>query len=324
MLPSPSASQTPISVAVTGATGLIGSALVERLRSHGHSVRRLVHSPREADDGDVVWNAEGGELPPSALDGVEAIVHLAGSPIARRWTAERKRSIRDSRAIGTDRLARAIAGMAVKPRVLLSGSAVGYYGDRGDELLTETSSNGGDFLAQVVSAWERATEPAADAGVRVVTLRTGVVLARDGGALAKMLLPFRLGLGGPLGQGTQWMSWIALEDHLRAMEHALFTDGLRGPANLVSPNPVRSSYFTTTLGRVLSRPAFIPIPALALELLYGEMARATLLASQRALPNSLVASGFEFAHPTLEGALRSELENSDGEATRLRTLTATT
>lgn len=299
---------SPITVAVTGATGLIGSALVERLRSHGHTVRRLVHSPRAARDDDVVWDAERAELPAGALEGVGAVVNLAGEPIARRWTAQRKRAIHDSRSVGTDRLARAIAALESKPQVLLNASAVGFYGDRGDEVLTESSSAGDDFLAGVVVDWERATAPAAAAGVRVVLLRSGVVLSRHGGALARMLPPFRLGFGGPIGKGQQWMSWIALEDHLRAVEHALFTDTLSGAANLVSPNPVRNAHFATTLGRVLARPAVIPVPAVALALLYGEMARATLLASQRALPQALAASGFEFHHPTLEGALREELE----------------
>lgn len=310
MLPDSLTTQPSITIAVTGATGLIGSALVERLRAHGHTVRRLVRSPRQTRDGDFVWDAERNDLPPAALAGAEAVINLAGAPIAHRWTADRKRAIRDSRVLGTERLARAIASLDVKPRVLLSGSAVGYYGDRGDELLTEASSPGDDFLAGVTKAWERATIPASDAGVRVVLLRSGVVLARDGGALARMLAPFRFGLGGPLGSGDQWMSWIALADHLHAIEYALFTESVSGPANLASPNPVRNSHFASTLGRVLARPALLPVPAMALELLYGEMARATLLASQRALPHALAAAGFDFTHPTLEGALRSELSQA--------------
>ncbi len=307
MLPDPLATQAPITIAVTGATGLIGSALVERLRAHGHTVRRLVRSPSDAREGDIVWDAERSELHGDALQGVDAVVNLAGAPIARRWTPERKRGIRNSRVAGTQNLSRAIAAMDPKPRVLLNGSAIGYYGSRGDEVLSESSAAGHDFLAEVTVEWERATAPAAQAGVRVVLLRTGVVLSASGGALAKMLPPFRLGMGGPLGSGDQWMSWIALEDHLHAMEHALFVDSLSGPLNLVSPNPVRNLHFATTLGRVLTRPAVIPVPAVALELLYGEMARETLLASQRALPAALAASGFDFQHPTLEGALRAIL-----------------
>lgn len=310
MLPDPLASQPPTTIAVTGATGLIGSAFVERLRSHGHIVRRVVHSPRDAREGDVTWDAERDELPAGALAGVEAVVNLAGAPIARRWTPERKRDIRDSRVLGTEKLARAMAAMPDKPRVLVSGSAVGFYGDRGDEVLSESSSAGNDFLAGLCSAWERATAPASNAGSRVVLLRTGVVLSKRGGALAKMLPPFRLGMGGPLGSGEQWMSWIMLEDHLHAMEHCLFADNVHGAVNLVAPNPVRNSHFATTLGRVLSRPAVIPVPEMALTLMYGEMARETILASQRALPDALAASGFDFRHPTVEGAIRAALADS--------------
>jgi uncharacterized protein (TIGR01777 family) len=314
VLPDPLANQPPITIAVTGATGLIGSALVERLRAHGHTVRRFVHAPKDAREDDVVWDAERAELPVGALDGVEAVVNLAGAPIARRWTAQRKREIRDSRVRGTERLARGIAAQAQKPRVLLNGSAVGYYGNRGDEVLNESSSPGHDFLASVVVEWERATAPAADADVRVVLLRTGVVLSKDGGALAKMLPPFRLGMGGPMGDGQQWMSWIALEDHLHALEHCLFVEQVRGAVNVVAPNPVRNAHFATTLGRVLARPAVIPVPAIALDLMYGAMARETILASQRALPDALAASGFDFKHPTVEGALRAALDTVAGRA----------
>lgn len=256
----------------------------------------------------MIWDAERSELPASALEGVQAVVNLAGAPVAQRWSAEHKHAIRTSRVMGTQKLARAVAAMTDTPRVLLNASAVGYYGDRGDEVLNESSRPGSDFLGQVCVEWERATEPASDAGVRVVLLRTGIVLSKDGGALAKMLPPFRLGMGGPLGSGEQWMSWIVLADHLHAMEHCLFVDRVAGPVNLVAPNPVRNSHFATTLGRVLARPALIPVPAIALTLMYGEMARETILASQRALPDALAASGFDFSHPTLEGALRATLE----------------
>jgi uncharacterized protein (TIGR01777 family) len=308
VLPDPLATQPPITIAVTGATGLIGSALVQRLEAHGHTVRRFVRSPKAARQGDVVWDAERNDLPAGALDGVHAVVNLAGAPIAKRWTAERKHDIRASRVTGTEKLAQAIASMNEKPFALLNASAVGYYGDRGDEVLSESSTPGRDFLAGVCVEWERATSPVSDAGVRVVLLRTGVVLSKDGGALTKMLPPFRLGMGGPLGGGEQWMSWIALEDHLHAVEHCLFVDRVRGAVNLVAPNPVRNSHFATTLGRVLARPAVIPVPAMALTLMYGEMARETILASQRALPDALAASGFDFRHPTLEGAIRAMLE----------------
>jgi uncharacterized protein (TIGR01777 family) len=312
VLPDPLASQPPITIAVTGATGLIGSALVELLRAHGHTVRRFVRSPGDAREGDVVWDAERSDLPQGALQDVDAVVNLAGAPIAQRWTAERKHDIRASRVLGTEKLARAIAALELKPRVLLNGSAVGYYGDRGDEVLTESSAPGHDFLAGVCVEWEGAATPAADAGVRVVLLRTGVVLSKEGGALARLLPPFRLGMGGPIGSGEQWMSWIALEDHLRAIEHCLFVDTVQGAVNLVAPNPVRNSHFATTLGRVLARPALIPVPAIALTLMYGEMARETLLASQRALPDALAATGFDFRQPTREGALRSLLSPTAG------------
>lgn len=309
----PHRAKAPLIVAVTGATGLIGSTLVTRLRASGYIVRRLLRSPRGADAGDTVWDPARGALPPTALDGVDAIVHLAGEPVAHRWTAERKRAIHDSRVRSTALLVEAVRALERKPSVLLSGSAVGYYGDRGDALLDETSPPGNDFLAQVCVDWERATVPAADAGVRVVLLRTGIVLSPRGGALARLLPIFRLGGGGPIGSGKQWMSWIGLGDHVGAVLHALMTESIRGAINLVAPNPVTNADFATTLGRVLTRPALVPVPAFALELLYGEMARATLLAGQRAVPRSLVANAFEFAQPTLEGALRAELETAGDE-----------
>jgi uncharacterized protein (TIGR01777 family) len=308
----PFPAQAPITVAVTGATGLIGTALVERLRARGHTVRRLVRSSPQP--GDVLWDPARGTPAPDALTGVDAVVHLAGEPVAHRWTAKRKRAIHESRVRSTDLLARAVAALPRKPRVFLSGSAVGYYGDRGDEVLDESASPGADFLAGLSREWEGATVPMTDAGVRVVLLRTGIVMSPKGGALAKLLPIFRLGGGGPLGSGRQWMSWIALADHVRAMEHALFTESMSGAANLVAPNPVTNAEFATTLGRVLSRPALIPVPAFVLELLYGEMARATLLAGQRAVPKALSAAGFEFGNPTLEGALRSLVRPSPLDA----------
>jgi uncharacterized protein (TIGR01777 family) len=307
MQPDLRASREPITVAVSGATGLIGSALVTHLRARGHTVRRLVRSADAQQTGDIPWDPARDVLDVRDLEGTDAIVHLAGAPIARRWTEARKREIRESRVKGTSLLARTVTAMAAKPRVVLSGSAVGYYGDRGDERLDEHSSPGRDFLSEVVTAWEGAAAPIADAGVRLVLLRTGIVLSPDGGALEKLLLPFKLGVGGPMGGGRQWMSWISIGDHLRAMEHALFADSLHGPANLAAPNPVTNASFATTLGRVLNRPALIPMPSFALELMFGEMARATILAGQRVAPHALAASGFEFTEPTLEGALRSVL-----------------
>jgi uncharacterized protein (TIGR01777 family) len=294
-------------IAVTGASGLIGHALVARLRLDGRRVRRLVRTPDPKSPDDVPWDPMLGTLDPRQLEGAEAVIHLAGEPIAQRWTGARREAIRESRVRGTELLARAITALDRKPDVLLSGSAVGYYGDRGDDAVDEESAPGTDFLAGVAREWEAATDAAKAAGVRVVLLRTGIVLSPHGGALERLLPPFRLGVGGPIGTGRQWMSWIALEDHLRAMQHALATVGLHGPVNLVAPNPVMNAEFAATLGRVLDRPAIVPVPAFALELLYGEMARSTILAGQRVLPRKLLGSGFHFAHPTLEEALRFEL-----------------
>ena len=302
----PSSVDSPF-IAITGASGLIGRALLARLRLNGKRVRRLVRTPDPKSPDDIAWDPMRGTLDPRQLEGVEAVIHLAGEPIAQRWTGARREAIRDSRVRGTELLARTIVSLDRKPEALLSGSAVGFYGDRGDEALDEESTSGTDFLAGVAREWEAATEAATTAGVRVALLRTGIVLSAHGGALERLLPPFRLGVGGPIGTGRQWMSWIALEDHVRAMEHALATVGLHGPVNLVAPNPVMNAEFAATLGRVLGRPAIVPVPAFALELLYGEMARATILAGQRVLPKKLLRSGFHFAHPTLEEALRFEL-----------------
>jgi uncharacterized protein len=306
-MPTDSPSDTTPFVAVTGASGLIGRALLTRLQQQGKRVRRLARSPDAASRDDIMWDPMRGVLAPRDLEGAEAVVNLAGEPLAQRWTSARRTAIRDSRVRGTELLARTIRALDRKPTVLLSGSAVGYYGDRGDEAVDEESEPGKDYLAGVSQEWEAATGAASDAGVRVVLLRTGIVLSPRGGALERFLPHFRLGVGGPIGTGRQWMSWIALDDHVRAMEHALVTTGVHGPVNLVAPNAVTNAEFATTLGRVLGRPALVPVPSFALELLYGEMARATILAGQRVLPKVLLRNGFHFAHPTLEDALRFEL-----------------
>lgn len=303
--PAPSTSSS--FVAISGATGLIGGALTARLRARNVRVRRLVRTAQPQSPDDIVWDPMRGVLAPSDLEGADAVVHLAGEPLTHRWTDARKRAIRESRVRGTELVARTIAALDRRPRVLLSGSAIGIYGDRGDEPLDEESALGSGFLAAVAREWEAASVAAVDAGVRVVLLRTGIVLSPHSGALERLLLPFRLGVGGPIGSGRQWMSWISLDDQVRAMEHALATTGLHGPVNLVSPNPVTNAEFAATLGRVLSRPALVPVPALALELAYGEMARATILAGQRVLPKALLRTEFQFAHPTLDQALRFEL-----------------
>ena len=307
MAKAPDASQAQHTIVVSGATGMIGTALVGRLRAKGHTVRRLVRSSAVAQAGDVAWDPARDILPASAIEGADAVVHLAGAPIAQRWTGAHKDEIRESRVRGTALIARTIAGTASRPAVMISGSAIGYYGDRGDETVDETSAPGADFLARVAQDWESAAAPAADAGVRLVLLRTGIVLSPHGGALERLLVPFRLGVGGPIGGGDQWMSWIGLEDQLRAIEFALFGSSLAGPVNVVAPNPVTNATFASTLGRVLNRPALIPVPGFALELLYGEMARATILTGQRVRPAALAAAGFEFHFPTLEQALRHEL-----------------
>jgi uncharacterized protein len=293
-------------VAITGASGLLGSALATRLQQQGITVHRIKRGPTAAPP-DIAWSASTGVTDLAALEGVDAFVNLAGEPIARRWDAKRKAAIRESRLTTTSLLARAVGQLRRPPRVFLSGSAVGFYGDRGDEALDEESGPGSDFLAEVAVAWERAADAARQSGTRVVLLRTGIVLSPTGGALRKMLMPFRLGLGGRIGSGRQWMSWIALDDWVRAVWFLLSADTISGPVNLVSPSPLPNAEFTTTLARVLGRPTLGIVPEFAVDILFGEMGRATLLASQRVHPRRLVGAGFEFTHPTLEQALRAEL-----------------
>lgn len=290
-------------VAVTGAHGFIGGALVAALRREGCDVVTIGRSGRS----DVRWDPLAGLLDDAALEGVDAVVHLAGATIARRWTRRRKREIRESRVRGTRLIAESIARLSRRPQVLVSASAIGYYGSRGDEWLTEESGPGTDFLAYVGREWEQAADPARAAGVRVVHARNGIVLGSAGGALARLLPPFRLGVGGRLGDGRQWMSWIALGDAVRALRFALASEALAGPVNLVAPKPVTNAEFTVTLARVLGWPALLNLPAVALRALFGEMAGATLLASQRVRPARLERAGFAFAHATLDGALRAEL-----------------
>jgi len=295
-------------VAITGASGLLGSALAVRFREDGGTVHRLKRGTRALDP-DIAWNPDADTIDAAGLEGVDAVVNLAGESLLQRWTEGRKRRIRESRVRGTALLARTLAGLRQPPRVLLSASAIGIYGDRGEEELDERSSAGSDFLASVAREWEQATEPARAAGIRVALLRTGVVLSRHGGALAKMLLPFRIGIGGRIGGGKQWMSWIALADWIRATLFLLSSGALAGPVNLVAPNPVPNQVFAKTLARVLSRPALAPVPSGAIGLLFGEMGRATILASQRIHPRRLLEAGFEFEYPTLEGALREEMSS---------------
>ncbi|MBM3963177.1 MAG: TIGR01777 family protein [Planctomycetes bacterium] len=294
-------------LAVTGSNGLVGKALCRAAPAAGWDVVRLVRSAR-GDAGTASWNPATGAIDAQALGAVDAVVHLAGENVAGgRWTKARKAAIADSRGPATEKLCRALAALPQPPKVLVSASATGIYGDRGDETLDEASAPGVGFLADVARAWEAGTAPLAQAGARVVLLRIGVVLARGGGALPRMLPPFRLGLGGPLGSGRQWMSWISLPDLVRAILFALGTERLRGAVLATAPTPVSNRDFGSTLGRVLRRPAVLPAPVFALRLLLGEMAQALLLSSQRCTPKALAAAGFVYEHGELETALRAVL-----------------
>ena len=293
-----------VDVAISGARGLVGTALAAALRADGHRVLRLARGG--ITDGDAIgWDPEAGRIDAPALEGVDAVVHLAGEGIGdHRWTDEQKRRIRASRVRGTAVLAAAVASREDKPKVFVSASAIGYYGDRGDEVLTERSESGSDFLAELCRAWEAETQPAADAGVRTVIARTGIVLARHGGALSRMLLPFKLGVGGRQGRGTQWMSWIALDDHVAALRAAIDEGRLAGPVNYTAPNPVTNAEFAQTLAHVLHRPAALPTPLFPLKLRYGaELVESLLLASQRVRPERLIAIDFQFEYPVLGSAL---------------------
>jgi uncharacterized protein (TIGR01777 family) len=292
-------------VLVTGSNGFIGAALVPALSGAGHEVLRLVRGP--AGPGQAHWDIGAGQLDSDKLDGVEAVVHLAGVGIGeRRWTEEVKASIQDSRIDGTRLLCEALVTMSRPPSVLVSGSAIGYYGDRGAEILDESSSPGKGFLAEVCVAWEAAANEARQSGIRVVNLRTGVVLGPGGGVLAKTLPLARLGMGGRLGSGSQYMSWVSLTDEVGAILHALANDSVTGPLNATAPNPVTNATFTATLAKVLNRPAPLPVPAFALSAALGkEMVTDMVLTSQRVMPTRLQATGYEFAHSELEDALRA-------------------
>jgi uncharacterized protein (TIGR01777 family) len=303
------ADQPRRTVAITGGSGMIGTALTWLLRTGGHTVRWITREP-VASRGDIGWDPATGALDPAALAGIDAVVHLAGASVGARWTAEHKAQIRSSREQGTRTLVAALLKMATPPEVLISGSAIGYYGDTGAMLIDESSEQGQDFLADVCAGWERETAPAADHGIRTAIARTGVVLSPAGGALAKMLPAFQLGLGGPLGTGKQWMSWISLDDEIGALHFLLMRRTCRGAFNLTAPAPVPNVEFGHTLGHVLGRPAVLPVPAFALTTLFGEMAQATILGGQRVLPVRLQSAGFEFQHRTLFDALRFELGRS--------------
>jgi uncharacterized protein (TIGR01777 family) len=296
-------------IAITGSSGLVGSALVEALEADGQFVRRVVRrAPRDAAH-EIRWDPIGGTIDAVHFNDVDAVVNLAGENLAaHRWTESFKQQIRDSRIRSTKLLSETLAGLASKPTVLVSASAVGFYGDRGDELVDESSPRGDGFLAQVCQDWEDATHAARDANIRVVNLRIGMVLTRKGGALAKLLTPFRLGVGGILGNGRQYISWITLDDLVRAIKFSLQSAAFNGPVNAVAPEPVTNREFTTALGRALGRPTVLPMPAFAARMMLGEMADEMLLGGARAEPRALTAAGFQFEHPHFAPALQHALE----------------
>lgn len=292
-------------IAVTGASGMVGSDLVKKLEGAGHLVRCLVRHEVKDADREIRWDPDAGQIDAAELNGVDAVVHLAGENIAgQRWSEDFKRRILESRVKGTKLLATTLANLEMKPSVLVSASATGYYGNRGDEEVDELAPSGNGFLAEVCREWEAAVEPAHDADIRVVKLRIGPVLSPKGGALAKMLLPFKMGVGGVVGSGRQYFSWIELDDLVSAIVFALETESLIGPVNAVAPGAVTNREFTKTLGHVLGRPTIFPMPAFGARLAFGEMADEMLLGGVRVAPHELSAAGFQFAWPQLEPALR--------------------
>ncbi len=297
-----------LKVLVSGSSGLVGSALVHALRAAGHEVRRLVRGPVKIPD-QISWNPTE-PLAPESVSGFDDVVHLAGESIVGRWTEAKKRRIIDSRVPVTRHLANALTKAPQRPRVFICASAIGYYGDRGEESLREDSPPGEGFVGEVCRQWEAAAQSVKNAGIRDVQIRTGIVLSAAGGALAKMLPPFRMGVGGNIGNGRQWMSWIDLCDEVGAIEHLLTNDSIRGPVNMVAPHPVRNAEFTRTLASVLHRPAVLPMPAFAARLAFGQMADELLLASQRVQPSKLASSGYKFQHPDLRGALEGILHKN--------------
>lgn len=295
-------------ILISGSTGFIGSALVTLLKSKGHEISRLVRARAGTLEEEILWNPVAHVVDLKKLEGFNAMIHLAGEPIAEgRWTPEKKAKIRDSRVKGTRFLAESLARLEKPPRTLLCASAIGVYGNRGSETLSEESAPGHGFLPEVGQEWEKACEPATQKGIRVVNLRTGLVLSPHGGALKMMLPPFRLGIGGRLGPGRQFMSWISLPDEIGAIHHVLVTESIRGPVNLVSPNPVTNAEFTKALGAALHRPTVFPVPAFAVRLLFGEMGEDLLLSSTRVEPRRLKSTGYRFQHPDLDTALRALL-----------------
>ena len=297
-----------MNILVSGSSGLIGSELVLFLTTKGHKVTSLKRSKAGSRskfrEGEVYWNPDSSKVDVNGLEGHDAVVHLAGENIAGVWTKEKKDKIRKSRVDGTRLLSKSLSQVLKPPNVLVCASAIGIYGNRGDEILSEESGAGKGFLAEVCREWEAAAEPAVQKGIRVVHLRFGLVLSPKGGALKTMLVPFRMGVGGTIGSGKQYLSWVAIDDVAGIIVHAITNENIKGPVNVVSPNPVTNNEFTKTLGRVLGRPTLLPVPAFALRLLAGEMADEMLLASTRVHPGKLLSTGYEFRYPELEGALR--------------------
>jgi uncharacterized protein len=292
-------------ILISGVSGPIGAALLPSLKQRGHKVVRLVRGAAMSND-EISWDPAK-PIAPESVSAFDAVIHLAGETIVGRWSAAKKKRILESRSVGTRNLAEALAKAPKRPRTFISASAIGYYGNRGEELLREDSSSGQDFLSEVCRQWEGATEPARQSGIRTASMRFGVILSTEGGALRQMLLPFRLGLGGRIGDGRQWWSWIHVNDVGGAIYHVMKTDLVHGPVNVVAPRPVRNAEFTQALARVLHRPAMFPVPAFAARLAFGEMADELLLASQRVEPAKLVASGYPFQHSDLHNALQEIL-----------------
>ncbi|MGB5013122.1 MAG: TIGR01777 family oxidoreductase [Pyrinomonadaceae bacterium] len=295
-------------VLITGSTGLLGTELQRSFTEKGYEL--LLASRKEPkDEQHIQWSIEEGFTDPDKLEGVDVVVHLAGENVSGlRWTDEKKKAIRDSRVLGTRNVVDGISKLKNKPKVFVASSAIGFYGERGDEEVTESSAAGDNFLAVTCKEWEAESRRAEDAGIRTVLLRTGIVLSKDGGALATMLTPFKLGVGGVVGSGKQWMSWISLEDEIAVINYVIENENIRGAVNAVSPNPVTNHDFTKTLGEVLYRPTFLPLPEFAVSMIFGEMGDALLLASTKVIPKRLEDAGFEFKHPNLKEAIEAAVK----------------
>lgn len=294
-----------MNILISGSTGLIGSALVSALKEKGHAITALVRTETKNGASGISWDPMEGEVDAGRLEGFDAVIHLAGENVAKgRWTESKKKKIRDSRIKSTQYLSAMLAGLSRPPKVFICASAIGYYGDRGDEDLFENSPPGKSFLAEVCSSWEKTTQMASDQGIRVVHLRIGVVLTPKGGALKRMLFPFQMGAGGKIGNGRQFMSWISIDDVVGVIQYVIENESLEGAVNCVTPQPVRNMEFTKTLGKVLFRPTLLPLPAWVAQAVFGQLARELLLASTKVNPKKLQDAGYAFQQPELEGALK--------------------